>query len=85
MSKKSFVLSITLVTGEERETKGLPVLKVYKSKKTYSVFDDDQAMASAIIESIKHLEESHCIEVTLADDVIHGDKITRRQRKGGTK
>ncbi len=64
MNNQTYVLSITLVTGEDTETEGLPVLTVYKGKRSYCIFDDDKAVNTAIIESIKHLEESHCVEVS---------------------
>ena len=83
MNNQTYVLSITLVTGEDTETEGLPALTVYKGERSYCIFDDDKAINRAIIESIKHLEESHCVEVSLAVEVIPGEIRTRRQRKGG--
>ena len=83
MNNQTYVLSITLVTGEERKAEGLPVLKVYKGERSYSIFDDDQAINTAIIESLKHLDKSHCLQVSLAVEVIPGEIRTRRQGKGG--
>ncbi|MDJ0577685.1 MAG: hypothetical protein QNJ65_21315 [Xenococcaceae cyanobacterium MO_234.B1] len=86
MNKNSSVLSITLVTGEEIDSKDLPVLKVYQNENIYTIFDDDKAITSAIIECLEHRKKSHRTVVSLVIEVIPGDKRTRRQtRKGGTK
>ncbi|MDJ0577121.1 MAG: hypothetical protein QNJ65_18415 [Xenococcaceae cyanobacterium MO_234.B1] len=85
MNKNSSVLSITLVTGEEIDSKDLPVLKVYKNENIYTIFDDDKAITSAIIKCLEHRYKSHRTVVSLVVEVIPGDKRTRRQRLGGTK
>ncbi len=83
MNNKTYVLSITLVTGEDTKTEGLPLLKVYKGERSYCIFDDDKAINKAIIESIEHLEEPNQIEISLAVKIIPGEIRTRRQTKGG--
>ena len=86
MNKNSSVLSIAFITGEDIESKDLPVLKVYKNENIYTIFDDDKAITSAIIKCLEHREKSHRTVVSLVLEVIPGDKRTRRQtREGGTK
>ena len=86
MNKNSSVLSIAFITGEEIDSKDLPVLKVYQNENIYTIFDDDKAITSAIIECLEHRDKSHRTVVSLVIEVIPGDKRTRRQtREGGTK
>ena len=81
MSKKNRVLSIAFVTGEDIEPKGLPVLKIYKGKNQYILLEGEEAITSALIESLEHLEQPDHTLLFLVVDIV--SKRPRRQEKGG--
>ena len=80
MSNNLPVLSIAFVTGEEIEKAGLPTLKVYESRNSYILVDEEEAIKSALIESLRHSSESNHTVLFLAVEII---SVEERARKGG--
>ena len=67
--KNNPVLSIAFVTGEDIESKGLPVLKVYRGSNKYVILDGDETITSALIESLEHLDRRDHTVLFLAVEI----------------
>ena len=80
MSNNLPVLSIAFVTGEEIQRAGLPTLKVYVCEDDYTLVDEEEAIKSALIESLRHSSESNHTVLFLAVEII---SVEERARKGG--
>ncbi len=78
MSKKSHVLSIAFVTGEDIEPKGLPVLKIYKGNNQYMILEGDETITSALVQSLEHLDRRDHTVLFLAIEITSPSKT-----KGG--
>ena len=78
MPKKSRVLSIAFVTGEDIEPKGLPILKIYKGNNQYMILEGDETITSALVQSLEHLDRRDHTVLFLAIEITSQSKT-----KGG--
>ncbi|VEP18013.1 hypothetical protein H1P_6720004 [Hyella patelloides LEGE 07179] len=77
------VLSIALVTGEEIESLGLPVLKVCATRENnYMILSGQNHLENALNESLQHLEEPNSTVLFLAVEVVPAAQRRRRVRGG---
>ena len=85
MAESLPVLSFVLVTGEGIESRGLPVLKVYKSESNqYIILEGGEEIENALHESFQNLEEAHSTVRFFAVDLVPtGQRTRRRVRRGG--
>ncbi len=74
------VISIAIVTGEDIEPAGLPVLKVYRSGNTYILDEGKKQIENAVIESIKQLGGRSTTLLFLRVEIL---PITSRESRGG--
>ena len=78
-SKKPSVIAIAIVTGEDIEPTGLPVLTVKRIGERYFLQSGKHHLEKAVEEAIEHLDKSDRTLVFLAVDV---QPMERRQRRG---
>ncbi len=80
MSDNSPVLSIVFVTGEDIETidiSDLPVLKVYRKGDFCMIIEGEQAIKSALIESLKYLNQASHTLLSMRVEIVtnRGDAV----------
>ena len=84
MRNQRSVLAIAIVTGEENEAEGLPVLTVYATEENkYVILEGKEEIESALNESLQHLEEPNSTVLFLAVEEIEKSQRRRRARRGG--
>ena len=80
-SSKLPVLMVAFISREDVSPVGLPVLKIYVNEDEYLLWEGDELIKTALVETIKWRKEASIVSLRFAVEVLPMSQRPRRRRR----